>query len=77
MGKYNYSELENYFKDVVSLSECKENLCVSASLLAMLPFMEDQEEICAHVHEIAGCLYEYAELLKRIKVKCDGNKLGK
>ena len=63
---YDYITLDGYFKEQISLEESKQSVMEAASVLAMIPHTDEVGEKAAYCHTIAQCLYEYAELLKRI-----------
>ena len=63
---YDYYTLDSYFKEQISLEESKQSVMEAASVLAMIPHTYEVGEKAAYCHTIAQCLYEYAELLKRI-----------
>jgi len=63
---HDYSTLEIYFKESITLEESKECVAEAASVLAMIPHSEDLGERAAYTHTVANCLYEYSELLKTI-----------
>ena len=63
---HDYSTLDIYFKENISLEESKESVAEAASVLAMIPHTSSADERAAYAHTIAQCLYEYQNLLRRI-----------
>lgn len=61
-----YSGLDYHFRETISLEESKHSVMEAASVLAMLPHTDKVDERAAYCHTIAGCLYEYTDLLNRI-----------
>lgn len=65
---HDYSTLEIYFKENITLEESKESVAEAASVLAMIPHTSSPDERAAYTHTIAQCLYEYQNLLRRIGI---------